>query len=261
MSTTLPPPHEAADRLAALPRGDGEVCLTRQGALAVIRIDHPRRRNAISVGMMLDFRSVVASLETVPTAAVVVHGSGGVAFCAGGDLRAVRQHLIEPAAAGAMAAVMTDALARLAALPALVFGAVDGPALGGGAEILTACDHVSASVDSVIGFVHARLGVSPGWGGGRRLVERVGARRAAVLLGEARRLTAREALAAGVIDAIVHEGTALDAVMRRARDVATMPIESVSAAVRVAAGREDEAVTFLSLWGAAPHRDALGLKH
>lgn len=260
MSAPLPPPHEAAARLSSLPRGDGEVCLEREGALAVVRIDHPRRRNAMSVGMMLDFRAAVAALETVPAAAVVVHGAGGDAFCAGGDLRAVRRHLLDPFAAGAMASVMTDTLGRLAGLPALVYGAVDGPALGGGAEILTACDHVTASVGSIIGFVHARLGVSPGWGGGRRLIERIGARRAAVVLGEARRLTAREAHGAGLVDVVVRDGTALASVMVRARVTATTPLEAVSAAVRVATGREDEAATFLSLWGADAHLEALGMK-
>jgi enoyl-CoA hydratase len=258
MPLALPAPDAAARALSDLPRGDGAIRLHREGGLAELLLDHERRRNAVSVGMMLDLRAAVAALEADPPAAVLVHGAGDRAFCAGGDLRAVRAHLLAREAAAAMVAVMTDALDRLAALPALVFAAVDGPALGGGAELLTACDHVTASARGAVGFVQARLGVSPGWGGARRLVARVGPRRAALLLGESRTLSAEQAWREGLVDVLVEQGPALPLARARAEAVAALPVASVRAAVELARAPEHEAAAFLSLWGGPAHRAALG---
>ena len=259
MQTLLPDPQTAAERLGLLPRGDGRVRLEREGLVATLSLDHARRRNAMSVGMMLDLRECLLALESDPVSALVLHGVGGEAFCAGGDLRAVRNHLLDHAAAAAMVSVMTDALDRIAALPTIVLAAVDGPALGGGAEILTACHHVTASADSRIGFVQARLGVSPGWGGGSRLVARIGSRRAALVLGEARTLTAEEALEVGIIDAVVTAGSALETVRARARAIGANPPVAVAAAVEVSREPSTESRRFLDLWGGEAHRGALGI--
>lgn len=258
MPSCLPGPAAAAALLRTLPPGEGDVRLVRVGALAELVLDHPRRRNAMSIGMMLALHRCVRGLEADPPAAVLVYGAGGRAFCAGGDLRAVRAHLLDPEAAAAMVALMGDALDRLSALPALVFAAVDGPALGGGAEILTACHHVTAAQGADIGFVQARLGVSPGWGGAGRLVARVGARRAALLLGQAERLDARSAWEAGLVDAVVVDGPALPVARARAAAVAALPGEAVAAAVRLSRDPGPEADAFLRLWGASAHRAALG---
>ena len=102
MQTLLPDPQTAAARLGLLPRGDGRVRLEREGLVATLSLDHARRRNAMSVGMMLDLRECLLALESDPVSALVLHGVGGEAFCAGGDLRAVRNHLLDHAAAAAM---------------------------------------------------------------------------------------------------------------------------------------------------------------
>lgn len=157
-----------------------------------------------------------------------------------------------------MVSVMTDSLDRLAGLPSLVFGAVDGPALGGGAEILTACHHITASAAARIGFVHARLGVSPGWGGARRLVARIGRRRTALVLAQAQQMSAFEALRCALIDEVTEDGPALPRARARAEAVAALPIGSVRAALRVAESPTAEAEAFLGLWGGPAHLKALG---
>ncbi|MEC7948064.1 MAG: enoyl-CoA hydratase/isomerase family protein [Myxococcota bacterium] len=258
MHASVPDPAAAADRLRALPPGDGAVRMLRTGAVAEVVLDHPRRRNAISVAMMLAFADAVEQLEASPPTAVLLHGAGGRAFCAGGDLRAVRAHLLDGSAAAAMTSLMTDTLDRLAGLPSLVFGAVDGPALGGGAEILTACHHITASAAARIGFVHARLGVSPGWGGARRLVARIGHRRAALVLAQAERMSASAARNWDLVDEVVDEGLALPRARARAEAVAALPSGSVRAALRVAKSPATEAEVFLGLWGGPAHRKALG---
>ena len=83
---------------ADLPRGDGRVSLSIDGPIGVLVIDQPARRNAISPGMMCDLRDAVAQLEACSAlSAVLLTGASG-AFCSGGDLTAVREHLMAPGA-------------------------------------------------------------------------------------------------------------------------------------------------------------------
>jgi ethylmalonyl-CoA/methylmalonyl-CoA decarboxylase len=206
--------------------------------------------------MMCDLRDAVSRIAGCSTlSAVLLTGSAG-AFCSGGDLTAVRAHLMAPGAGAGMCAYMTETLDRLAALPVVVVAAVEGAALGGGAELLTCADIVVAGSSARIGFVHASLGVSPGWGGGRRLVGRVGARVALRLLAFSPRLSAEQARSVGLVDEVVADGAALGRAEDIARPLASMPVDAVRAAVSVTRGA-DEAACFTALWGGASHQEAL----
>jgi enoyl-CoA hydratase/carnithine racemase len=241
---------------AHLPRGGGSVLLCVDGAVAHIVLDNPACRNAISPGMMCDLRDVVTRLEASPgLCAVLLSGAEG-AFCAGGDLRAVREHLLQAGAGAGMCATMTETLDALSALPAVIIAAVEGAALGGGAELLMVADLVIAGDTAQVGFVHAALGVSPGWGGGRRLVERVGARVALPLLAFARRLDAGHAQRLGLVDEVVAAGSALEVAQAHAAALEALPVEAVRAAVAIARGAE-EGPLFEQLWGGLAHQAAL----
>jgi len=164
-----------------------------------------------------------------------------------------------------MSAIMGDALNRLSGVHAVVVAAVEGAALGGGAEILSAVDVVVAGQGARIGFIHASLGVSPGWGGGGRLVRRVGSARALQVLALAQRMSATEASAMGIVDRVVPDGDAVAAAERFAADVCQQPTSAVRGAVAVArAWRDDpqsaaseERAVFSSLWGGPEHVQAL----
>jgi enoyl-CoA hydratase/carnithine racemase len=251
--------NQAIVALRALPGGDGKIRLERHGAVATIVLDHPRKRNAVSPGMMLDLHVLVQELEDDPGAAVLIHGAGARSFCAGGDLSAVRAGLLERSPGAAMCRVMGDALDRLSDLPAVVIAAVEGAALGGGAEVLTAADHVVVADDAIVGFVHASLGVSPGWGGAARLRARVGGGRAAVILASARRMRAAEALQWGVVDELCGAGEAVAKARALAEEIAANPVAAVQGCVTAVRDPQREAATFADLWGGAAHRVALGL--
>ena len=196
---------------ASLPRGRGSIVLELDGPVALLTLHNPDARNAMSVGMMADLISAVETLRNAPPVAILLAGAGGAGFCAGGDLREVRAHLMDEAAAVGMPSVMGEALDALASLPSVVVAAVEGAALGGGAELTTVADWVVAGESARIGFVHAALGVSPGWGGGGRLIRRVGRRRATEVLLMARRYHGAAALEMGLIDAVVPDGQAVQA--------------------------------------------------
>lgn len=244
-----------------LPRGGGCIRLERFGGRAEIAIDNPAARNALTPGMMADLGGIVEELEHFDAGvAVLIRGvesaSGARAFCAGGHLGAVQRSLLDADAAAGMCAWMTGLLDRLAGLPMVVVAAVEGAALGGGAELLTVADYVVAGDDARIGFVHAALGVSPGWGGARRLVGRVGGRRAVGLLARAERLDPRRARDIGLVDEVVRAGEAVAAARRWLEPVEACPPEAVRGVVR-AVREGDEAAVFTALWGGPAHRRAL----
>jgi len=250
---------------AALPRGEGQIRLQVAGAVAEVVLDNPRARNAMSLGMMVDLVAAVKRLESEEVAVVLIRGEGTSAFCAGGDLRSVAAHLMEKEHAAGMCAVMGDALDRLSSLPAVIVAAVEGAALGGGAEILSACDVVVAATSARIGFIHASLGVSPGWGGGGRLVRRIGAARALRVLTEARRLDVDEAREMGLVDRVVLDGLAEAGAKTVCTEICSQPTAAIRGAVQlVRAWRDDpasasgvEKEVFGRLWGSEDHVAAL----
>lgn len=246
-----------------LPRGRGGLQLVQVEGHVELVLDNPAARNALSPGMMADLCDLVERLEAAPPAALLLHGGGEGPFCAGGDLKAVREHLLQPGAALGMARTMSAALDRLAALPTFLIAAVEGAALGGGAELLTACDLVIAAHGAKVGFVQARLGVSPGWGGGHRLVGRIGPRRALQALLDPAPPSAERAQELGLVDQLCPSGHALEQARRWARHLGALPEEAVRAAIRIARrGDPDEEIRlFGELWGGPAHLKALESLH
>jgi enoyl-CoA hydratase/carnithine racemase len=246
---------------SSLPRGRGRIALVRQGKIAILRLANEAARNAMSVGMMADFLLAVNALKDNPPLALILHGEGPHGFCAGGDLRDVRQHLLNPETAEGMPVVMGRAMDDLAALPAVVISAVEGNALGGGAELSQVADWVVMAESARIGFVHVGLGVTPGWGGARRLMHRVGRARALNIMLSSQRYCGADALSMGLANEVVLDGSAVE----RAHGFAVRISEASEAAVRgvLSIIRSDdpagaEAAAFAQLWAGPDHAAALG---
>lgn len=259
------------ERVARLPPTGGAIHVRDEAGVRVLTLDHPAARNALSPSMMLALADAVSAAAAWPGLRALVIGGRGPSFCAGGDLAAVQAHLLEPGTAVEMQAFMRATGDALAALPCLVIAAVEGAALGGGAELLTACDLVFASPAARVGFVQAAMGVSPGFGGGRRLLRRVGPQRAVDLLTRATPLTATEALRVGLVDEVVDDPWSR--ALGRAAEAASLPPAAASAAKRLLLALEAEgargpatpspdqpdaeAETFASLWAGPEHVAAL----
>ncbi len=238
--------------VATLPPMAGRVHVT-PGAVAEIVIDHPESKNALDPHMMV---ALADAVDTVGNARAIVLRGEGTAFCSGGNLKHVRDHLATPGAGAVFRAFMKDALDRLLAVDGIVIAAVNGFALGGGAELAASCDIVHASPLARIGFVHAKLGVSPGFGGGQRLVRRVGPLRALRLMVDPELLSAADALALGLFDAVTDDPVVSAHAL--ATRIASLSPEAVRAAKRIAFGGEAaEEAAFAELWGGPAHRSAL----
>ncbi len=239
--------------------------LEMNGPVATLTLHNPDARNAMSVGMMADLLGAVEVLRDAPPVAVLLAGAGDAGFCAGGDLREVRAHLMDEAAATGMPAVMGEALDTLASLPTVVVAAVEGAALGGGAELTTVADWVVAGESARIGFVHAALGVSPGWGGGGRLLRRIGRSRATEVMLTARRYQGAAALEVGLVDVVVADGHAVQAAQDWLAKITRFPADSIRGLLEIIRsadnGREalalKEREVFERLWASPNHMAAL----
>jgi enoyl-CoA hydratase len=150
----------------------------------VVTLDRPAVRNAIDTVMVTELHGVCELLEARPKP-LLLKGSGGV-FAAGADIAELRERGREDALQGINGRLFD----RIAALPMPTLAVVDGPALGGGAELAYACDLRLASPSAVFGNPEPGLGIVAAAGASWRLAELVG------------RSVAKQVLLAGVtIDA------------------------------------------------------------
>ena len=146
------------------------VTTERIGAAMVVRIDRESSGNAISREVVAGLAESVREAEAADVlAAVVITGRGDKFFAAGGDLKQYREigTRDELAAAFARPRALMDAIE---ALPMPVIAAINGYALGGGAELALAADLRIASPNARIGFPYVKLGLIAGWDGMERLV-------------------------------------------------------------------------------------------
>ncbi|TMW68525.1 hypothetical protein Poli38472_005993 [Pythium oligandrum] len=170
---------------------------------AVIEVHNPRGRNALSGSMMAELADVVTILEDPAVqdklSAVVLRGTAGW-FCAGADLRVAKTELNSREGGTAMGALMMDTLTRFRRLPLVSVALIEGGAYGGGAELSTSCDFRVVADNAIIQFVQAKMGISPGWGGGTRLYKILGRQHALRLLCTAQKIKAADALSLGLAD-------------------------------------------------------------
>ncbi|RJT83171.1 enoyl-CoA hydratase/isomerase family protein [Arthrobacter cheniae] len=162
----------------------------------VVELHRPEVRNAIDRRMVEELHLVCGDLEEKPQTLILI-GSGGV-FASGADIAELRQRRRDDALAG----INSTLFARIAALPMPVIAALDGYALGGGAELAFAADFRIGTPRLTIGNPETGLGIMPAAGATWRLKELVGEPLAKEILLAGRILNAEEALEAKLITAI-----------------------------------------------------------
>jgi len=174
----------------------GSLRVEHLGDRTVATLDRPEKRNAIDRDTIDALHALCAELEAEPRT-LIITGAGGV-FAAGADISQLRDRRAEDALQG----INATAFIRVHELPMPVIAAVDGFALGGGAELAYAADIRVGSPTLRIGNPETGLGILAAAGATWRLREIVGEARASELLLTGRVLDADEALAAGLVSAI-----------------------------------------------------------
>lgn len=178
-----------------------------------------------------------------------------------------------------MAIIMHENFARIQSLPLLSVALVQGKALGGGAELTTSCDFRVMTDDAEIGFVHIKLGVTSGWGGGSRLVQILGPCKALDVMMSGRLIKANEALDLGLVQHVISDYDRNDvnnSVLTKCKEwlnrytkhnTETMrAIKGIVNAARwlpIEEALKKEVDFFASVWGGPAHQRALAnnIKH
>lgn len=175
--------------------------------IARITLDRPAQLNAISPELLEDLDRACALVEGDASVRVVTLTAAGRAFCAGADLRAVRELSPDAARWSAFMGLWHRVFDRIEALPVPVIAGVHGLALAGGLELVLVADLVAADEAARLGDQHANFGLVAGGGGSQRLPRLIGARRAKELMLLGGWLSAAEALAWGLVNRVAPAGT------------------------------------------------------
>lgn len=235
--------------------------------IGLLLVNRPAARNALDWAAQEAFAAAVTQAAGDQSLRVlIVSGAGDKAFVAGGDLKELVDHP-EPAAGERLNRIMSAALSDLIALPLPVIAAINGDAMGGGCEILTACDLRLAVPSARFSFRQVHNGLTTGWGGTGRLVELIGQSRAMELLLTGQTIDAATAQRIGLIHRVLaEEESVLPAAMSWARELATLPRRALAAnkALVHAANHlslEDtnrlETLLFTNLWPSVDHLEAM----
>lgn len=166
----------------------------------VVTLNRPDRRNAIDAEMVRALHEVCAALESRPKLLLLTGGAAGT-FAAGADIAQLRDRGRDDALAG----INIGLFERIRRLPLPSLAAVDGPALGGGAELAYACDLRICTGRAYFGQPEVRLGIIAGAGACYRLPALVGETVAKELLFTGRRVPAAEALALRLVNRVVSD--------------------------------------------------------
>jgi enoyl-CoA hydratase len=242
-----------------------EVEAERQGSMVTISINRPRARNAIALSTMAALQETLDRLTAEDVSVLILRGAGDRAFISGGDLKELAK-LRTVEEASAMALQMRRLLDQVADLPMPTIAAINGHALGGGAEVAVACDLRLAVDDATLAFNQAQLAIMPAWGGIERLVQLVGRSAAMELLLSRNRLTAAQAQRIGLVNLTIPRADFDRDIEAFASAIAEIPapvteaIKSTVNATRPNTHPNSEAAavrTFAELWAADAHWEAV----
>ncbi|MBY6537938.1 enoyl-CoA hydratase/isomerase family protein [Rhodococcus sp. BP-349] len=194
----------------------------RDGDIVTVVIDH----GPINIVDPNLIESLIAHLPSVlddPTVRCVVLRGKDRIFVGGANLRVM--HRLDADTYREMRRwVVVQRLLELAPKP--VIAALNGHALGGGAELSLACDLRILHADALFGFPETDLGIFPGAGGSQRLPRLVGPHRAKRFIVDATRFTSEQALREGLVDLVAGDDFE-EVVVREARRLAQRPTATI----------------------------------
>lgn len=225
-----------------------DVSRPAEGVL-LLRLNRPEVLNAIDTALGRDLRDMFEAInrdEIEDVRTVVITGAGERAFCVGGDLK--ERNGMTDAQWMAQRVIFKGYNGAMERCPVPILCAVNGFALGGGAEMVLRCDFSYAAEHAEFGFPEVKRGFMPGSGGTQRFARLAGEARALELLMTGDRFSAAQALAWGMVNRVLPSGQVLPATI----EVAARLAASSPAAVRmikqvVKAGLQADIATALTL--------------
>jgi enoyl-CoA hydratase/carnithine racemase len=200
----------------------------KEGRIAIFTINRPEAMNAMNIETLREFREAIMDFRDDDELwAGIVTGAGEKAFCGGADIKDtlpfMQKHSHD-------AWSFPTSIMRGLELWKPLIAAINGMALGGGLEIVLACDIRIAAENARLGTPEVTLGLIPGWGGTQRLPRAIPKCKAAELLLMGKLIDAQEAYRIGLVNKVVPQAE----VMSTAREWAEAICKAAPLAVRSA---------------------------
>jgi enoyl-CoA hydratase len=238
MTSPTSPPRRAT--------GTDKLLVEVSGKIALVTINNPQKRNALSREIREALPGVLAALDAdADVRVLVVTGAGDKAFASGADISEFAALRTTPEARAEYDRAQAALTAAWASVGKPVIAMIRGFCMGGGLLTALQADIRIAADDSQFGIPAARLGLGPRFTSVAVLVGLVGPAAASEILFSARRFPAAEALQMGLVNRVVPAADLRDEVMGLARDIAQnapLTVAACKAAIREAGrppGRRD----------------------
>jgi enoyl-CoA hydratase len=212
-----------------------KLLVSEEGPVVLLTLNRPDKLNALDAELLALVGDAVRELAARPVSsrprAAIVTGAGDKAFAAGADVAELSAQT--PERARALSELGQRVGRTLEEAPFPIIAAVNGFALGGGAELALACDFIYASDRAKLGLPEVTLGLVPGFGGTQRLARRVGVAHARELVFSGVPITAERAAAIGFVNEVVPHEQLLTRVREVASRIATRAPLAIAAAKRL----------------------------
>jgi enoyl-CoA hydratase len=197
--------------------------------ISTITFNRPKVLNALNEVSLKEFSHAidkVAGDEDIRV--LILTGAGDKSFVAGAD---ITEFLKFNALKAKIFSEMGNGIVnKLQELPIPVIGAINGFALGGGCEIVIACDFIYASENAMFGLPEINLGIIPGFGGTQRLPRLIGKNRAKEMIFTGKMIPAAEAQAMGLVNKVCARDQLMDEVLNVAKIIVSKGKVSLRAA-------------------------------
>jgi len=174
--------------------------LEKKDAVGTIIVNRPQALNALNKHTLIELSAAIDELEHDSTIKVALITGEGKAFIAGADIKEMQD--LTPLKAKEFSELGHSVLFKIEHSRLPFIATVNGYALGGGCELMMACDIIYASEKALIGQPEINLGISPGFGGTQRLARLIGISKAKELLLTGDNISAQEALSLGLVNKV-----------------------------------------------------------
>jgi len=204
------------------------IIVTKRNRICQIQFNRPEAMNALNVEMAKEITEILVEVETDRTIIAVSLSGNERAFCAGADLKYVKDIMMsgDPEVIRRFMVDTTDMFNRIEAFEKPIIAAINGIAAAGGIELLLCCDLVIAAESATIADAHANYGLLPGGGGTQRLPRLIGINRAKELSLSGNYLDAQTACAWGLVNRVVDPEALLPTCRPLAEDILSTDVQT-----------------------------------
>lgn len=205
----------------------GGAIVTVDSGIATITIDRPPV-NALDVHLLQVLSEALEAAVEDAGVRVILFTGTGTRFVAGADIKTLQG--LSPESAADFVRTIQGTFDLIEAAPKPTIAVINGDALGGGLELALACDIRFAATNARLGLPEIRLGLIPGAGGTQRLTEVLGRSRALEMLYTGAPVSARDALALGMVNKVFEPQDVMNEALKWARSLAAGPRHAYAAA-------------------------------